>query len=235
MTLRRQFLCSSSLLLACQARAQEPQQEPHRMGLHGMALFGGREGLLASHLPMFHTPHDVQLLLRIRLQDAGLDAQVRHQLATQPQLWTVEPERFDLSRLHAGSGAPLQNFKANLVQGHFERGGAVRYAQVSVVVEQVLVFNRLLPAFRQAGHQRFFWFGQGREQFLVKWLDQRPDVDLIGRFTTRKPQGGQRLLTLPSGPLAPPPAALMARALRDAGALVAQAPQWLYVETGDLA
>jgi hypothetical protein len=211
------------------------------MGLHGMALFGGREGLYASHLPMFHSPHDVQVLMRIALRDAQADAQLRQALARAPQLWTLEPERFDLSRLQPGAAAPLSSFSARLVQGHFERGGVTRWAKVQIDVEALLLFNRLLPGLRQAERQRFFWFGQGREQFLVKWLDQRPDVDLIGRFDNAgalASQSTRRLLSLQSlvrGPLAPPPAAALLAALRAQGARPVSAPQWLYVETSDLA
>ncbi len=73
---RRSALLSSLALPTAWAH-----DEPARMGLHGMLLFGGLEGLYASHLPMFHTPHDVQLLLRIRLQDAALNQQIRSDLA----------------------------------------------------------------------------------------------------------------------------------------------------------
>jgi hypothetical protein len=210
-------------------------EEPSRMGLHGMVLFGGAEGLYASHLPMFHAPHDVQLLLRIRLQHGLLEQRMRRALAQHPQLWTIEPERFDLTRLHAGSSAPLGGFNARLVQGHFERGGQERHAGVQIEVEQVLLFNRLVPLMRQAAQQRFFWFGKGREQFLVKWLDQRPDIDLIGRFVSHTPLQGQRLLTMPAGPLKPPADNNLRSLLRQAGAEPIGAIDWLYADTTDLA
>ncbi len=121
------------------------------------------------------------------------------------------------------------------MQGHFERGGQPRHAGVQIEIEHVLLFNRLLADRRQAPAQRFFWFGQGREQFLVKWLDQRPDIDLVGRFINRRPLQSQRLLTLPAAALAPPAAATLGLALKRAGADPVAAPQWLYTETGDLA
>jgi hypothetical protein len=210
-------------------------EEPIRMGLHGMVLFGGAEGLYASHLPMFHVPHDVQLLLHIRLQDGRLEQRMRRTLAQRPELWTIEPEHFDLTRLHASSSAPLGGFGARLFQGHFERGGQERHAAVRVEVEQVLLFNRLVPLMRQAAQQRFFWFGKGREQFLVKWLDQRPDIDLIGRFVSHAPMQGQRLLTMPAGPLKPPADNVLTPRLRQAGAKPVGAINWLYADTSDLA
>jgi hypothetical protein len=38
-------------------------------GVHGMALFGGKDALFASHLPMFHAPHNQQVILQIEIHD----------------------------------------------------------------------------------------------------------------------------------------------------------------------
>lgn len=207
------------------ALAQSP-----RMGTHGMALVGGHGGLLASHLPMFHRPHDVQVLLRLRLEDARLERRLRDILARQPQLWTLNPEPFDLDRLAPGSAEPLPPFRATLHEGHFERGGPVRFSDVGCVVESIRLFQRLSGEPRRAPQQRFLWIGQGREQFLVKRLDQRPDIDLIGRFEAARPWTGERDIALPAPAGLEPPSP---EALRRAGLM---APvRWLYVETGDLA
>jgi hypothetical protein len=194
------------------------------MGTHGMALFGGREGLMASHLPMFHRPHDVQALLRIRLRDAALDLRIREQLSREPKLWTINPERFDLDRLTPGDAEPLTRFRAALFEGHFERDGQVRLEGVEIAVEAVPLFSRLSPEPRRAPQQRFLWFGLGHEQFLVKRLEQRPDIDLIGRFEVRQPWRGQKHLTLPA------PSALQA----PSNGLLPGKVSWLYTETGDL-
>lgn len=73
--MRRRAFALAALLPAF-ARADETA-----MGGHGMAVFGGREGLYASHLPMFHAPHDTQLLLRFHLADAAADRALRERLA----------------------------------------------------------------------------------------------------------------------------------------------------------
>lgn len=207
-------------------------QEPARMGLHGMVLFGGLEGLYASHLPMFHAPHDVQLLLRLRAADAPLDARLRRQLAQRPALWTLEPERFDLNGLERGQG---RTFDAQVVDGHFERGGLPWRAGVRFEIEQTLLFRRLDPRPRQAGAAHFLWFGQGREHFLLKWLDQRPDVDLIGLQRLRRPRSAAHRLDLPMQGLEAPSQVAVHAALRASSAQPSGALQWLYRETGDLA
>lgn len=87
--------------------AAKPVAQAVGYGSHGMAVFGGRDGLYASHLPMFHAPHDAQVLLRFRLADASVDASLRARLALRPQLWTLDPESFDLHRLQPGNPEPL--------------------------------------------------------------------------------------------------------------------------------
>ncbi|MES2950019.1 MAG: hypothetical protein V4858_15870 [Pseudomonadota bacterium] len=162
----------------------KPMAQPVGYGSHGMAVFGGRDGLYASHLPMFHAPHDAQVLLRFHLADAATDARLRAQLAQKPELWTLDPESFDLHRLQTGHADPLKQFGARFVQGHFERGGKERFAGQTVVVDEVLLFKRLeLPAAvssapaRSAG--RYLLLGTGREYFAVKEIDRRPDFDAI--------------------------------------------------------
>jgi hypothetical protein len=93
-------------------------------GEHGMALFGGKEGLYASHLPMFHAPHDYQVILQVHVADAATDAALRQRLDGETTLWTVAPEKFELSRLAPSAAVPLRQFKADLVQGHFEQRGS---------------------------------------------------------------------------------------------------------------
>lgn len=80
-------------------------------GEHGMALFGGKDGLYASHLPMFHAPHDYQVVLQLHVADARLDAALKRRLDGKTALWTVAPEKFDLDRLSPGATVPLRQFK----------------------------------------------------------------------------------------------------------------------------
>lgn len=222
------FASLGALPLAAMGQARE--------GTHGMALFGGLEGLYASHLPMFHTPHDVQAVLRLSAVDVRIDKRLRQALHAKPELWTLDPERFDLSRLQPGHAAPLTQFRARAVQGHFERGGVERLADPLFTVKEVLLFETLDPMTRRADEQRFLCFGQGRERFLVKRLDQRPDIDLIGRWSEARALAARRFeLRLPSPGVAAPAPQTLLQALRAHGAQPRTAVQWLYVETGDLA
>ena len=83
----------SLLVLAAGLPAISHAETP--VGGHGMAVFGGREGLYASHLPMFHTPHDSQILLRFRRQQPPVPPQQQHE-AARPLLSAREQEVLEL-------------------------------------------------------------------------------------------------------------------------------------------
>jgi hypothetical protein len=148
-------------------------------GLHGMLLFGGPDGLYASHLPMFHAPHDRQVVVALRLADAALDKQLRRRLGARPAVWTLVPEKFELARLAPDAANPLSAFKADIVEGHFERDGVTRHTGVSV---QVLRIERFQPldanaAPGQRAHYRAV--GAGSTWFMVKDIAARPDFDHV--------------------------------------------------------
>lgn len=148
-------------------------------GSHGMALFGGQQGLYASHLPMFHAPHDYQVILQVHIADPAIDAALRKRLDGKDALWTIDPEKFELSALAPGARAPRREFSADLVQGHFERGGSAQYKAAKVVIDKVLVFRQLDDKPRDARFSRYMQVGSGTQRFLVKQIDTRPDFDHI--------------------------------------------------------
>ncbi|GJJ00302.1 hypothetical protein RugamoR64_08400 [Duganella rhizosphaerae] len=148
-------------------------------GEHGMALFGGKEGLYASHLPMFHAPHDYQVILQVHVADPATDAALRRRLDGKTALWTIAPEKFELSRLAPASAAPLRQFKADLVLGHFEQGGKTQFAASTVVVDEVLMYRQLSPAQKSSANASYVQIGSGQQRYLVKQIDSRPDFDHI--------------------------------------------------------
>jgi hypothetical protein len=194
------------------------------IGGHGMAVFGGREGLYASHLPMFHTPHDSQIVLRLHLADAAADRALRDELAREPRLWTFDPETFDLLRLAPGHARPLREFKARFFEGHFERGGKPQAAEQRVVVDEVLLFRRLQAALREAATGRYRLIGKGEEWFAFKLIDRRPDFDHIVRLDRPGVRGE---VDVPLTGVARPDAAVQ-RAFKASGLT------GIYFETDDL-
>jgi hypothetical protein len=200
------LLCG--LLLAAGSWAANPS-----FGQHGMAMFGGRDGIYAAHLPMFHAPHDHQVILRLRIGDATIDRLVKARLDGKTALWTIAPENFELDRLGPDSKQPLKSFRADLVLGHFEQGGKTQYRNVPVVVEEVLMFRRLSPVQHVSTQSRYVQVGSGSQRFLVKEIDSRPDFDHIVAY---KAQGGaaRNPVSVPKTALKETPAGALDAALK---------------------
>jgi len=148
-------------------------------GLHGMLLFGGADGIYASHLPMFHAPHDRQVVLKLKFADPKLDSRLRRDLGSKPAVWTLVPEKFELERLAPDSAQPLRAFKADVAQGHFERNGVTRHKNALVQVMSVEVFKPLDPAAKPGLEATYLPIGSGKTWFLVKDLSARPDFDHV--------------------------------------------------------
>lgn len=211
--------------------------KPPGFGSHGMAVFGGVDGLYASHLPMFHAPHDVQLVFRFHLQDAATDAALRARLSAKPTLWTLDPEAFDLYRFAPQHPSPLTQFNARFIEGHFERGGKEAYTQQRVMVDEVLIYQRLSLARRSETAGQYLKIGTKSEQFLIKRIDRRPDFDLIIALKAtpgaiEKPAA--KRVTVPSVDLKQPTLTLVEAALDAQGAGHYQAISIIYFETDDL-
>ena len=114
-----------------------------RHGLHGMLLFSDGDALYASHLPMFHAPHDVQLIFRFTLVDKKVESELAKALGADKPYCTLAPQKFDLNLLGSKAKNGIWQFSADLFAGHFERKGKLTYKTQIVKVEQVIV-NQIL-------------------------------------------------------------------------------------------
>jgi len=195
-----------------------------------MALFGGKDGLYASHLPMFHAPHDFQVLLQVHIADAAIDAALRKKLDGKAALWTIDPEKFELSSLAPEAPRPRSEFRADLVEGHFERGGSTRYKGAKVVIDKVLMFRQLNDRPRDSTRATYVQLGSGQQRFLVKELDTRPDFDHIVAYRAA-PGAPSAPVTVRKRGMEQTPAEILARELRTN---VSDIVGTLYFETGDL-
>ena len=198
-------------------------------GSHGMALFGGKEGLYASHLPMFHAPHDFQVVLQVHIADPAIDAALRKRLDGKAALWTIDPEKFELSALAPQAARPRSQFRASVVQGHFERKGSVQYRDVQVVIDKVLMFRQLNDTPRSANEARYMQLGSGTQRFLLKEIDTRPDFDHILAYQA-PPGASTATLKVRKRGMQQPSAEEIAQVLRVPASTIAS----IYFETGDL-
>jgi hypothetical protein len=146
-----------------------------RPSIHGMLLVG-QNRVFASHLPMFHTPHDYQVILELKLdvssKEIFQESQKRFPLET---CYTLEPERFELPEMLRN---PLP-FKAKIFRGHFERGGEQIASEVTVQIEKIIYLKKLDGRVSQPLDYGGFLFGTAQTQFMAHTLTSAPDFDQI--------------------------------------------------------
>jgi hypothetical protein len=166
--------------------AAEAEDEPAG---HGMAMLG-RKTVFLSHLPMFDSPHDYQVILEAQLTRAGADPQQvyfddRQKHPDEP-LYTLDPDPFVLTRilLAQGSGPKETSFVGSVFCRHFERFQTHPRkiaSGVTVTVKNVVHGRRFIPDAPQPKNLEYILFGRGDELFLAHLITAPPDFDqLIG-------------------------------------------------------
>jgi len=145
---------------------------------HGMLVFGGQTTYL-SHLPMFHAPHNYQVILQAHLSGAAADSY--NQLKTSvDDIFTIEPEKMDLTTVISGQKT---EFSAKLFQGHFEKDGKL-LGVVTVHVDKVITSAKLNPT-GQPG-QDYLVFGANGEYFAAHMIAGQPTYDAITKVAQAK-------------------------------------------------
>ena len=157
-----------------------------RPSMHGMSIVG-EQTVFLSHLAMFGSPHDYQVILEASFAKPGSDPQADYfndRKRTGTKIYTLEPEAFVLPRLAAAE--PLRSFKANIYRGHFERISpqraldAARIGEdVDVNVTRVIHFRKFDPAAAKPAQLEYLLFGKGTELFLAHLITRPPDFDQI--------------------------------------------------------
>ena len=141
---------------------------------HGMFLLG-KKNTYVSHLPMFHAPHDYQVILKVSLKpldSTTLPAYKKLQEQGET-FFTLLPEPFDLSLIEKGN---LTTFKADLYQGHFEQNGKV-LGTVQVQIEKQIFFKKLAPSTPAASN--YLIFGEQGEYFAAHLIETKPSHDTL--------------------------------------------------------
>jgi hypothetical protein len=163
------------LLLLMSLLSSPKDQTNHKHGIHGMLLFVQANQWYVSHLPLFAHPHDQQVLASVTIH--GLDETINPQ-----QLMTLVPEPFDLTRINeSGFG-----FTASVYWGHFERVGTLHQSNLSVVIEELLIYQPL-GKYRAHHELSYQLIGEpGPVQYYARLIDHRPAADHILRVETSR-------------------------------------------------
>ena len=168
-TLVSLMMVAISLVVSSEARADQP-------GVHGMLLFGDQV-TYASHLPMFHPPHDYQVLLKLVLHNkSGTNTLALYEQAKKDTstYLTLVPEVMDLTQVISGAKT---SFAAAVYKGHFERGGQ-NLGQVRVEVSQVL-YSAKIAAQQVPSSDQYLAFGSNGEYYAMHLIVGRPSFDAI--------------------------------------------------------
>ena len=81
--------------------------EDSSTGVHGMLLFG-EEVLYLSHLPMFASPHNFQVLLEVGLDDAAREAFLSDRHVAGDGIHTFVPQPFPIAELAPRADGPAR-------------------------------------------------------------------------------------------------------------------------------
>ena len=164
-----------------------PAKSGDRPAGHGMVIVG-EQAVFLSHLPMFMSPHDYQVILEATLTKPGADPQadyVEDRRRTGARLYTLPPESFVLPELvpeHPGDQPRRRSFQGEVVRHHFERREPKPVSVgsgVTVTVTNVVYFQKFNPDAEQPDRLRYLLFGKGQELFLAHVITSPPDFDQI--------------------------------------------------------
>jgi hypothetical protein len=163
----------------------EPGEATDPPAAHGMAVIG-EQAVYLSHLPMFMSPHDYQVILEVEFEGNNSQAAYLTDREKNPQqrLYTLNPVPFVLPALFpVGESSPeAASFRGDLHRGHFERidTGPVQMASnVTVRVKKVTHHHRFESNASELGELRYLLFGKGSEVFFAHRITAPPDFDQL--------------------------------------------------------
>jgi hypothetical protein len=161
---------------------QNMNQRDH-LGKHNM-LVVGEETVYLSHLPMFMSPHDYQVILAATFTQAGSNVQatyVNDRTQTGTMIYTLGPEPFVLPDIISTDPQHplLRSFKGTLFRGHLERGGTPILDDVDVTIKQVVYFRKFDPLANDLPQLQYVFFGKAQELFAAHVITRPPDFDQV--------------------------------------------------------
>ncbi|MGZ6333361.1 MAG: hypothetical protein ACXWP5_12130, partial [Bdellovibrionota bacterium] len=176
MKLFKILVLSTTLLTGVIARADVP-------ATHGMLLFGDKSTYL-SHLPMYHSPHDYQVILKVTLKDLPRSSTLLHYGAAKAHgqgLFTLVPQKVDLTKVIDGS---IPSLNGEIFQGHFEQGGKP-LGWVQVQIEKVIFSSKLDGSLPTETESKYLAFGGEGEYFAAHLIQGgMPSFDQVLQIST---------------------------------------------------
>ena len=148
-------------------------------------LVVGTDVVYLSHLPMFHVPHNYQLIFEATL-DANVLADYRRDTGAHADTYyTLVPTGRWVLPDTIVEGA---RFRGDLYRGHFERDGTPIRQDITVTVRRVVHFRRF-DAGGTPDPTQWIAFGRGREHFLAHRIEAAPDMDQVVELSSPPTEG----------------------------------------------
>ena len=152
-------------------------EAPPTMGTHGMLLFGSGP-IYLSHLPMFGSPHNFQVILEVTFDDATSELVS----AEGEDIFTFKPVEFPIVELDPEGEPPVRtSIEGTVFRGHFERGGEAIASGVVAAVQNVVCFNELDVEAEHDPERKlaYLCFGSATQLHLAHRITASPDFDQI--------------------------------------------------------
>ncbi len=152
----------------------------HRSGHHGMALFTDGQDLYASHLPLYRSPHDYQLIYQIKSNHQ--DQLIKN---LEKGLMTILPQHFDLNTLIEGGTLTI---KTTIYDGHFERGGQKKLEDESFTFQKQIFKRQISNLKNNSLTEDFFLIDTSNShwQLAIHAIQARPSFDMIALFNNQR-------------------------------------------------
>ncbi len=155
-----------------QENAELPPLDPAYEGVHGMALFSHSSTIYASHLPLYHKPHNVQLIYKLSIKDFALLQMVRG-----ADLVTIKPKKFNLQRLMRGEKMTIT---ADVYSGHFERDGMLVYENIELDFSKQLYVREMTDLAKSSKKQQYDMIELRKSnRIYVHRITEQPSFDHI--------------------------------------------------------
>lgn len=127
------------------------------MGVHGMVMFGKN---YLSHIPMFHEPHDYQIIMDVHLEHPQIGPDDNFG----DSLHTFVPDKFSLGDLLNGK---LEKIQGTVYEGNFEDGGKPILEGVTASIDEILHSHHLSDGQAAKPGLEYLLYGDPQDAYLV--------------------------------------------------------------------
>lgn len=174
-----------SFTLPVLATVESEHKEHNRIGHHGMVLFTDGSTLYASHLPLYQSPHDYQLIYAVELNNKEIFIE---ELSN--NMVTILPAKFDLNRLIDGDSFSIET---KMYRGHFERGGKLIETNLSFTFK-TQIFKRQISKNQleerktsEQESEHFFLIPNTKlkHNIAIHKIQARPSFDMISLISNQ--------------------------------------------------